>query len=606
MIPGNDVAIRAIADRETKSWPDGSILAKVAWAQRTATNGEVVAGEFRQIEFMVKGASRYATTSGWGWGRWLGESLTPYGHDASFVEECTGCHEPLRANDFVFTMPIAAGASGDRWNTKAALPNGLALAFRSWRVLSVTLDPAADNLSAVYGNDAAVAHARSGSATSYPSGATLVRMTWARQPDAHWFGGRIPGELRAVELVTSVAGGALEFVSYDGAPLRPESVTDERAGTALLLSSERPRSHYPDPSGSWQLGQSAARVPTASGSFSAAACALGVASGVGPYRRQRPPRSARTQATFDPAGQDGALTRAPDARKHGRPAFHPTIRRARAEVGAMARALLMVIRTEVVMTTTVTSRRGITLLGGVEVSPRAARAHGMKNALSVILSVSRLVEGELSGQSLSRMERLRTAVWRLDELVADDLKDEAVTSIRLAPSRRRCPVQSIVEKAADRVADRAAVAHVELFVRCGGGDLLCDEGGLTEAVSNLLSNAIDANAAGGAVFLATNETKEGDQYWVVQDTGSGISAPELAEIGRPFRSTKAGGSGVGLAVARAVIAAHGGLVRIESCPGAGTVVSAWLPDQRLSESEPPNPDRTALLDQLGEDRASLL
>jgi signal transduction histidine kinase len=203
----------------------------------------------------------------------------------------------------------------------------------------------------------------------------------------------------------------------------------------------------------------------------------------------------------------------------------------------------------------------------------------MKNALSVILAVSRLVEKELSGQSRDRMDRLRSALWRLNELLADDLKDEEVTYASLALSRRLCPVQSIVEQATDRVADRAAAAHVELFVQCGGGELLCEEEGLAEAMSNLLSNAIDASLPGGGVFLATYVTNEGDQFWVVQDTGGGIPVPELAEIGRPFHSTKAGGSGLGLAVARAAIAAHGGLVRIDSCRGAGTVVSVWLPDQ---------------------------
>jgi signal transduction histidine kinase len=252
------------------------------------------------------------------------------------------------------------------------------------------------------------------------------------------------------------------------------------------------------------------------------------------------------------------------------------------------------------MTTTVTARRGITLLDQVQVSPRAARAHGMKNALSVILAVSRLVESELSDQSRSRMDRLRSALWRLHGLLAEDLKDEEGRSAGLA-ARRLCPVRSIIEQATDRVEDRAAAAHVELFVQCGGGELLCDEGGLTEAMSNLLSNAIDASPAGGGVFLATYETRDGDQYWVVQDTGSGIPAPQLGEIGRPFRSTKVGGSGLGLAVARAAIAAHGGLVRIESSPGAGTIVSVWLPDQRRSEAETLDPERTGLLEQLGAD-----
>jgi signal transduction histidine kinase len=228
------------------------------------------------------------------------------------------------------------------------------------------------------------------------------------------------------------------------------------------------------------------------------------------------------------------------------------------------------------MTTTATASRSITLLQRVEISLRAERAHGMKNALSVILAVSRLVENELSGESRSRMDRLRSALWRINELLADDLKDEEVPYPR---PRRRCSVQSIVEQATERVADRAAAANVDLFVQCGGGELFCDEGGLAEAVSNLLYNAIDATRPGDGVFFSSHETNGGDQFWVVQDTGAGIPPAELAEIGRPFHSTKAGGSGLGLAVARAAIAAHGGLIRVESSPDAGTIFSVWLPYQ---------------------------
>jgi signal transduction histidine kinase len=232
---------------------------------------------------------------------------------------------------------------------------------------------------------------------------------------------------------------------------------------------------------------------------------------------------------------------------------------------------------EVAMTTRVS--RGITLLAGVEVSPRAVRAHEMKNALSTIVAVSRLVEGELSVKSCARMSRLQSAVWRLRDLLADDLSVGAATAC-LTAAHRLCPVETIVTQATERVADRAAAAHVELFVHCGCGALLCDERALVEALSNLLCNAIDASPVGGAVFLATYETNDGDQNWVVQDTGSGIPFGELAEIGRPFHSTKSGGSGLGLAIARAVVAAHGGLVRIDSCPGAGTTVSVWLPRQQ--------------------------
>lgn len=232
-ILGNDVAMRAIAGGTIEPWPDGAAFAKVAWAQRPGPGGVVSSGEFKQVEFMVKDARKYAATDGWGWGRWLGDGLTPYGGgNAAFVTECTGCHAPMHANDFVFTMPLAARPSSELWNAKAALPtDGLPFPAQSWRVISSGLHPADDTMSTLYGNDAAVAHARSGTAEPYPAGAALARVTWARQPDAHWFGGRIPGDVRSVEIVTSTGAPgtreAFTYQAFEGAPLRVSSAIGE-------------------------------------------------------------------------------------------------------------------------------------------------------------------------------------------------------------------------------------------------------------------------------------------------------------------------------------------------------------------------------------------
>jgi hypothetical protein len=106
VILGNDVAVKAIAENHINPWPDGTTFAKVTWFQQPDGKGFVQTGAFQQVEFMIKGSKKYAATDGWGWGRWRGTDLKPYGTDAAFTNECTGCHEPVRKNDFVYTMPI--------------------------------------------------------------------------------------------------------------------------------------------------------------------------------------------------------------------------------------------------------------------------------------------------------------------------------------------------------------------------------------------------------------------------------------------------------------------------------------------------------------------
>ena len=109
VILGNDVAIDAIAHNRINPWPDGTIFAKVAWhSQKDEASGLLLPADFYQVEFMMRDSQKYAATQGWGWARWRGSNLTPYGKNASFTNECIGCHAPLVSTDLVFTAPISS------------------------------------------------------------------------------------------------------------------------------------------------------------------------------------------------------------------------------------------------------------------------------------------------------------------------------------------------------------------------------------------------------------------------------------------------------------------------------------------------------------------
>jgi hypothetical protein len=101
LILGNDIAIKAIAEKKIMPWPDGATFAKVAWEAVPDSGGGLTQGKFLQVEFMVKDAAKYASTAGWGFGRWRGMDLKPYGKDAQFAGECVGCHTPVKGNDYV-------------------------------------------------------------------------------------------------------------------------------------------------------------------------------------------------------------------------------------------------------------------------------------------------------------------------------------------------------------------------------------------------------------------------------------------------------------------------------------------------------------------------
>ena len=106
VIFGNDIALKVIEDGNINPWPDGTTFAKAGWDMLVDSSGIIHTGAFKQVEFMIKNSKKYASTKGWGWARWLGMQLKPYGKDASFSKECQNCHQPMKDNDFVFTMPL--------------------------------------------------------------------------------------------------------------------------------------------------------------------------------------------------------------------------------------------------------------------------------------------------------------------------------------------------------------------------------------------------------------------------------------------------------------------------------------------------------------------
>jgi hypothetical protein len=230
-ILGNDIAVRAAQSGNISPWPDGARFAKIAWQQESGTDGLLHPGKFVQVELMVKDAQGYKATEGWGWGRWRGLDLKPYGSDARFVGECTTCHLPVRGNDYVYTLPItAAKVSRDEVvnNRAAALPASLPYQPLSWNAITMYVDPKTRTTATLYGNDVAISaadarNAGQGTKVDYKSGAELALVTWAQRDDPHWFGGRIPDVPLTVEFVeVSTAGQSATYREFDGAKLSEE------------------------------------------------------------------------------------------------------------------------------------------------------------------------------------------------------------------------------------------------------------------------------------------------------------------------------------------------------------------------------------------------
>jgi len=200
----------------------------------------------------------------------------------------------------------------------------------------------------------------------------------------------------------------------------------------------------------------------------------------------------------------------------------------------------------------------------------AARTHAQKNCASVILAIARLTAPDLPPQHRERFERLRDAASRLVRLFNDELRESGARDV---------DVGQLLGSACDLVRDRAEADGVALVASCAGGRLRGDVEALTEALVNLIGNAIDASPAGQRVRVDARIAPAGGQQWVIEDAGKGMPAHVLAGIGSVVRSERPQGSGFGIALAATTIEAHGGTLRFEQRSPRGTRVVIDLPPE---------------------------
>jgi len=204
----------------------------------------------------------------------------------------------------------------------------------------------------------------------------------------------------------------------------------------------------------------------------------------------------------------------------------------------------------------------------------AALAHEVRNPLTAIQLDLQEVEEQLPpGEARALQERALKELRHLDRTVEGALRTARSGRVRLEPLDVRAPVDAALHAARPALDARGARIGWErpeqpVTVR-GDGDAL------ERLLLNLLLNAADAIDAGGTVEVSV-AAGEGAVAIRVRDDGRGIPPEQVARVFEPFFSTRPGGTGVGLAVARRIAAAHGGELRLESTPGAGTTVELAL------------------------------
>jgi len=134
----------------------------------------------------------------------------------------------------------------------------------------------------------------------------------------------------------------------------------------------------------------------------------------------------------------------------------------------------------------------------------------------------------------------------------------------------------------DLLTSLAGERHIKIITDLSPAPVLGDTDRLDQVILNLLTNAIQYNRDGGEIRLTTR-TENADALLVVADTGQGISAEELPHVFERFyrtdksRARAEGHWGLGLAISKAIVEAHGGSIQVASQPDVGTEFTLRLP-----------------------------
>jgi signal transduction histidine kinase len=220
----------------------------------------------------------------------------------------------------------------------------------------------------------------------------------------------------------------------------------------------------------------------------------------------------------------------------------------------------------------------------------ANMSHELRTPLNAVIGFSNLMHREMYGPLGDRRYReyarsIQDAGHHLLELIGDILDMSKIEAGKFEIEREDLSLNRLVHECIELMRERAAERQVRLVSEFGGPErIVADHRAMKQIVLNLLSNAIKFTPAGGKITVITKAI--GDRFLLaVEDTGIGIPAHELNRLGKPFvqlrRATAAistqPGTGLGLALVRAIAENHGGILVIESEEGRGTCVKVEIP-----------------------------
>ncbi|MFW6330101.1 MAG: PAS domain S-box protein [Gemmatimonadota bacterium] len=213
----------------------------------------------------------------------------------------------------------------------------------------------------------------------------------------------------------------------------------------------------------------------------------------------------------------------------------------------------------------------------------AVVSHDLRNPLNTIRMAASLLQDESLSEDQKRpqLSIIQRAASRMADLLENLLDVTRIESGKLSLDRRPVHPSSLLGEAVELARPRAEAKSLTLETHAPAGveEISVDPSRILQVLSNLIGNAIDHTEGGGLIRVSAQSAKDGVVFEVA-DTGEGISDQHLPHVFDRFwqarRSTREG-AGLGLAIARGMVEAHGGRIWAESTIEKGSRFRFVLP-----------------------------
>ena len=214
----------------------------------------------------------------------------------------------------------------------------------------------------------------------------------------------------------------------------------------------------------------------------------------------------------------------------------------------------------------------------------AVVSHDLRNPLSVIDMCAASLSDKLAPDDTGALSLVRTiessTAW-MNRLIEDLLDVARMEAGRLALERQPHDLVRVISEAT--VMLEPLIAEKTIALREELPDYLprisVDARRIVQVLENLVSNAVKHTAPGGEIHISATSA-DGEVRVAVRDTGAGIPSENLAHLFDRFwqaRGARRGGAGLGLAIAKGIVEAHGGRIWVESEVGRGSTFAFSLP-----------------------------